>query len=331
VRATRLSLAIALLALPGIGAAQGVPLPMPQPGTLVGVVTDTSGNPLDSAEVRVQALRRTAFSRGDGTFTFENARPARYTITARKAGHLPQSRQVVVDGEGGTVRFELVPFVFGLPAAITVATRNGIGGVVADTLFRPIAGALVQIAGSSRVLTTDSAGRFYADVSPGPYMLRISHEGYRTQVTSVTLPTDEGRDVAVWLNESSVTALVRDNVAAFDLGQRLVRRNPVWSKVYTREDMLSTGLNDLNRIATIGAVQRIDENCDAIVDGGPFTAPMWSLDVADLEFVEIYVAKPGRRTVTSISGGINAAARAAARSNAATFSCGATVYAWLRK
>ncbi|MDA1082104.1 MAG: carboxypeptidase regulatory-like domain-containing protein [Gemmatimonadetes bacterium] len=312
-------------------AQRGAPLPPLERRSIVGIVTDTAGRVLDSAEVRLESPRRNAFTQNDGTFAFENTHPARYTVTARKAGHLPQSKRIAVGDTGAAVRFELVPFVFGLPAAITVVTRTGIGGVVADTLHRPIAGATVQIAGSSRRLTTDSAGRFYADVSPGPYMLRISHEGYRTQTSSVTLPNGEGRDVAVWLHESRIADLVRYNVNAFDLNERLVRRNPVWSKIYTREAMAKTGLNELNRLATIGAVARVDENCDAIIDGGPFSVPMWALDVSELEFVEIYIAKPGRRTVTSITSGSNAAARAASRSNAATFACPATVYAWLRR
>ncbi len=114
---------------------------------------------------------------------------------------------------------------------------------------------------------------------------------------------------------------------AFDgLAARLARRNPVWSNIYTREDINRTGIEDGVQLARLGANKNMDDTCSAIIDGGPRRLPLWAIDAADIEAMETYTTPPARRTVTSINR--NRPIRGQAPENNVW---GATVFVWLRK
>ena len=105
---------------------------------------------------------------------------------------------------------------------------------------------------------------------------------------------------------------------------RLTRRNPVWSKIYTREDLLRTSTTDVDRIVSAGAGKRVPEYCEAIIDGGPIREPLWVIDKADVETMEIYTSRPRRQT--------NRASTYSNRTVPPLNEClGTLVYVWLRK
>src|SRR5689334_18890432 len=68
--------------------------PTAGPRTLVGVVSDTAGVPIDSAEIFISALKRRVMSAADGRFRFDDIKPGTYDVSARRLGYLPQVRNV---------------------------------------------------------------------------------------------------------------------------------------------------------------------------------------------------------------------------------------------
>jgi hypothetical protein len=296
--------------------------------TVVGVVYDTTGNFIEGAEVRIVALQLRAVSGPDGRYLFTDVKPGTYDVSARRIGYLPQVRPVVVGPDGGSINFGLVPFARGLPAVVVAAELGGLSGVVGDTAYLIVPGAEISVLAANGRAVTDSAGTFHIDLKPGTYMVRISRPGFATQMTSVTIPQDKGRRINVWLSPSSRAATIVENLRATQLAERLVVRNPVWSKIYSHEDIERLGFSNLTEVATHGAVRRMNESCMASLDGGPNSAPLWSLSAAELEFVEVSMEKPAKGGVKSITGGGKSVGRDAPETSK---DCPATVIAWLRK
>jgi len=307
--------------------AQQPTLPKPAgPKTLVGIVTDTIGNPLDSVELTISSLKRHAMSGADGTFRFDDIKPGPYQVVARRLGYYPQMQSATVDDNGATISFSLLLGVRALPPVVSSIARGGLSGVIGDTAYNIVSEAQISVIASDHRTLSDSMGRFFLDLKPGKYMVNVSRPGYRTRLVSVTVPNDSGRRMTVWLTPTNVGQYNRDAMAFDALAARLARRNPVWSNIYTREDINRMGIEDGIQLAQVGAGKRMDDTCSAIIDGGPRRLPLWAIETADIEAMETYTTPPPRRTVTSINR--NQPIRTQAQ---ATSACGATVFVWLRK
>jgi hypothetical protein len=300
-----------------------VTIPLPGPRILHGFVADNVERPLDSVEVYIESLKRTTFTRPDGSFRFEDVKEGKYQLRARKLGYYPNARTVTVGDQGGATAFWLLPRgPVTLPTVIASATRGGLTGIIGDTSFRVIAGATIEGLAVNARTQSDSAGKFYLDLKPGEHMIRVSLPGYGSKMISVTIPRDSGREVSVWLAPGRGYA--REAVAFMELEMRLTRRNPVWSKIYSREDIVRSGKKDLHELAVAGAGRPVDENaCEAVIDGGPLRLPVWALEASEIDMVEIYTPRPPRQVPTSIMRGQPRRAPA--------FSGCPQVYAWLRK
>jgi hypothetical protein len=72
---------------------------------------------------------------------------------------------------------------------------------------------------------------------------------------------------------------------------RQVYRSAAYSRMFTREEMGKLNL-DMQQIASLGAVQRVDESCMAQIDGGMERVPLWALNPIDFEFIEVYARMP---------------------------------------
>ena len=79
-----------------------------------------------------------------------------------------------------------------------------------------------------------------------------------------------------------------------------MRANPVWSKYYAREDMAKQGITEVSQVANMASMRMVNPDCPVIIDGGPRTLPIWQLAAGDVEFVELYTARPARKTVRSL-------------------------------
>jgi carboxypeptidase family protein len=300
------------------------------PHTIIGFVADTLATPLDSVEVFIASLKMHATASPNGTFRFEQIKTGTYAVSARRFGYFPQVREVVVGDSGGVVTFALVPRQQSLPTVVTSAPRGGLSGVIGDSSYNILEGADVTIVGTDHHARTDSSGAFYMEVKPGRYMVHVERPGYASRLLGVTIPNDSGRRILVGLAPRTRPPLAREEAAIAELSFRLTRRS-VMSKIYTREDINHMGMTELRQIATAGAFQRVDESCQAIINGGPVTMPIWLITAADIESVEIYPPDPESRrrafVPTSINGNQPIRTQGATRRT----DCPVTVYVWLRR
>ncbi len=314
--------------------AQQPDVPKPAgPHTLVGIVRDTIGNPVDSVELVIASAKRHAMTGPDGLFRFDDLKPGSYQIVARKLGFYPQVQSAKLEDNGGVVSFAMIQGVRALPPIVTSAARGGLSGVIGDTAYNIVEGAQVAVIASDHRALSDSMGRFFIDLKPGKYMVNVTRPGYASRLVSVTIPDDSGRRMTVWLTPSNRGQNARDAFAYDGLARRLAVRNPVFSNIYTREDINKLGIEDGAQLSRLGSNSQFgppDDECQAFVDGGPLTLPLWAIDAADVEAMETYSPKPNTGNVTSISGRGGAGSN---RSNAQVQSpCkGVRVYVWLRK
>jgi len=294
------------------------------PRTLIGVVSDTLGNTIDSVDVFIASLKRHTISGADGKFRFDDVKAGEYSVSTRRLGFLPQLRKVRVGDDGGTMTFSLIPYMRGLPPVVSSAARGGLSGVIGDTAYNIVSGAEISVIASDRRANSDSTGSFFLDLKPGKHLVRVTAPGFASRLVSVTIPNDSGRRMVVWLTPSARGESTRESWAIENLNARLLRRDPVHSTIYSREDINKMAPTDIIQLAVMGAHEPVDDNCPAIIDGGPRTAPIWAFAPADIETMETYTQKRPSYAPRSIIG------RAVTPPPPST-DCPVTIYLWLRK
>lgn len=311
-------------------AAQPPAPPASSPNTLVGIVLGADGQRMPDVDVFLRQTQQRTRTRNDGTFTFLAIENGKYDVSARILGYSSKNYRVTVGDNGGRVVIQMDRIAFSLPSVVTRADISGVSGIVADTGLKAMPDVDVQIIGTARKATTDSNGAFHIDVGPGQYLLSLKRAGYTRQTIGVSVPLQGGRKVAAWMvpQQGSPNARYAQNL--FDMSQRLMISNAVWSKFFTREDMERLGATNIRQVANAAAMKELAPDCPVIVDGGPIKLPLWQLDVRDVEFIEVYTAKPGVPKVTSVYGHPTTG-KAESTSRVATSPCGATVYAWMRR
>lgn len=257
--------------------------------TVRGVVRDTSGAPLDGAQVLIGS-HRTRTSE-EGTFHVDGLAPGRYAVTIRMIGFAPvRSRVGVVAGEPTEVEYLLVPAPHLLRTTVVEAQRIGIFGVVGDTAYRQLVGARVQLFGPRTFdVRSDSLGHFaFADIPPGEYFVRVTRRGFAERWLTVPLPKGEGRDLAFLLPPSTREVTVMDNVASLDLGRRMTMG-------LKHERILGDALERMARggcnVAPITARLGVDPNTTIILNGrfvlGGMRVPdICTFGLDDLDMIE---------------------------------------------
>jgi hypothetical protein len=317
IRTWALAVTGALIAAPTMAVSQQIDLRI-GPGVVVGVVTDTAGRPID-AELFLSGRQSRAVAGLDGRFRFVGVSPGRLEIAARRVGYYPRTMRTSVPDSGIFVTIKLVPLPNRLPPVITAAARGGLSGVVGDTSFQRLGNAQIEVVAGGRAVKTDSAGEFYVPLKPGKHMVRVSRLGYATRLVSVTVPRDSGRRMQVWLSPSDEGFANKEAFAIQSMERRVIRRNPVYSTLLSREDMEKLGPKPLHAVASNAAVQRVNEDCpvslpaytDPFSDmpsssdpGAASSIPLWALDAEDVEFMEIYAnTKPARVAQRSMRAG----------------------------
>ena len=107
-------LAFAVLAGPSAAQTKHKGLPI-----LRGSVQDTTGKPLDGALVEIAGLKLRMFTSEKGTFRFENIKPGKYWVVARRIGYAPiQAALTFRMDEDREVEFQLDPLPHVLPEEI---------------------------------------------------------------------------------------------------------------------------------------------------------------------------------------------------------------------
>lgn len=317
---------------------------LPGPRRLTGVVRDTSELTLDEAEVSIPSLQRRTFSKADGTFLFDDLAPGKYVLRAKKLGYAPQVRTIRVDPGGGIADFALIPIPHTMPAVVTSVSRGGLSGVIADTSYEGLPGAEVRVLGKHLFVETDSMGAFYLPAPAGSFMVTVTKAGYATRVVGVTIPADSGRYLTASMYPSSGETPVKEAWNLADLNSRLAGRDKQQTSFYTREVLKEKGIEWVNQAVVMGGLDQYDNDCAAILNGGPATINLSTLTVDDIESMEIYgsrreggkqggagsrlVARPGSRPARPAAPPPANNEQRAAIQNGARY-C-ATVYVWTR-
>jgi hypothetical protein len=329
------SLAVsAWMAGAAVASAQGAPPALAGPGTIAGVVRDTAGRPLEDADVLVLQLQARVRTRADGSFLFSQLKPGKYTLEARHIGYKPMTAKVTVKDSGAVLAFRMQRTTFSLPARVTIATRGGLSGVVADTGFRPLGGVKVTVNGANLMTETDSAGAFFVPAKAGQYLVVLKRSGYARQIVSVTVPVDSGRNIAAWMVPEKHDSDPRLGANLFDQAIRLNRASPATSKFFSREDIDRLGFKDLRAIGSYASGRLMNPDCPVMEDGDPRkTLPLWAIEARDLEFVEAYIDLGARATVNPSGAGAASKLAANKREMSAVPSspCGVTLVVWWRR
>ena len=298
--------------------------PAPVKGALVGTVMDTAHDPLEGATVFIRDPQRQARTNILGRFQLDSLAPGTYELTVRHIGHDVAVQSYVVTDSGGIARFCLVPDPHGLAPVITAVKRGGLSGFVGDSAYNMVADAEIRaVAGGARAIT-DSAGGFFLALKPGAYALVVKKAGYGSQLFSVTVPADSGRQVAIWLsapakNARRIAAAIEDS-----LKFRLMFAHPARARLLSSEDIMRNPSFDVTATVSAAAIQPIWSGCEAVIDGGPFTLPLGLIDKSEIAAMEVYVEKPRRSGVTSID------PRGASSASGSATACGVRVYVWLK-
>jgi hypothetical protein len=266
--------------------------------TVTGVVRDAaSTRPLIGAVVSLKAVGNARTTRTDetGTFTFSKVVPGAYSLSVRRLGYEQVNQTVDVRAEMQAADVSMTRVAM-LDTVRVRATAQGIyGGVGTAKDLRPVAGAVVQIAGGSKT-AVDSAGHFFIPIkSPGAYVLRAEAPGYEPYTMSVTVPHDEGVEVALLLDSATGPRSHMLAAAFADFSERLrVRRNS--SAIVPRAELTRTGDRQLlgairsspsfNRVAL-----RFGPSACVFVDGRPRPGvSLGAYDPSEIEAVEVYTA-----------------------------------------
>lgn len=140
---------------------------------LHGRVRDASGQPIESASVRLEALKShgyapTVLTADDGTFDFQALPPPPYTLSVEHPDYSPSRKQTVENTRD----------------SVEIRLQRGatLRGVVSDAVSRaplPAAEVVVTSEGFSRAARTARDGSFELRHLPeGPYRLSVSAESY---------------------------------------------------------------------------------------------------------------------------------------------------------
>lgn len=289
-------------ALHAQGTVQINTLPEPVAGTIAGVVVDSLNTPIRDIAVYVYELRKQIRTGADGRFRFDDVGKGKYTVSARSVGFVGVTQRVDVKAAGAVIKLRLARLERGLPAVITTASRGGLSGVVADTALRALRDANVKLLGTALAGRTDSSGRFYLAAKPGSYLLRIERDGYDRQLLGITVPANEGREVAVWLTRGAAreNPVIGGNL--FDFEQRRIRGRAVTYASFSRDDLMATNAPDVLQAAARALAQPLNFDACAYLDGGPAIAPLWAVAVGEVEFMEAVVPGAASRTAPDILG-----------------------------
>lgn len=267
-------------------------LPEPVPGVIAGIVVDSANVPIRNIAVYLYERREQVRTGPDGRFRFSGIEKGTYTLSARSVGFIGATERLKVPAKGAVVRLKLTQLERGLPAVITTASRGGLAGIVADTALRALGDATVKLMGTSYSAKTDSAGRFHFAAKPGSYLLRVERTGYARQLIGVTVPANEGREVAVWLTAGPTRENPVVGANLFDFEQRHIRARQVTYQFFSRDDLSATGATDVMQAAARKTAMPVDFSACAYLDGGPAVAPLWSIAVGEVEFMEALVPGP---------------------------------------
>ena len=285
-----------------------MPAAAQEPSTIAGVVRDaTTERPLIGAIVTLRpqtgAVRSTRTDES-GAFAFGRVPAGSYSLGVQRLGYEPSLRRLDVAGV-------MEPVVIGMSRMTQLdtvrvrAARQAIYGAVARAAdMAPITEAHVQILGSSATnrIKVDSSGHFFIPVrTAGPYVVRATAKHYTANTVSITVPPNDGAEVAMLLDTANATNN-RLEMAFSDFRDRMIRAGS-YAAVVPRSEVTRNVEADLMTALQLSPSfvlrnLRFGETACVFVDGRPRVGmSVKGIDPADVEAVEVYSAK-GERSGT---------------------------------
>jgi len=102
-----------LAAITAGAAAQNAPQPLP---VLRGAIQDTLGHGLEGAQIEIVGLDRSVTTPGSGAYRFEEIKPGKYWVIARRIGYQPLKAALTLQrGDDREIDFQLNPLPYNLP------------------------------------------------------------------------------------------------------------------------------------------------------------------------------------------------------------------------
>ena len=200
------------------------------PGTLSGIIRDTTGRPLQDAVVVLDPNGDIRAARADaaGQFRFDRLRPGRYVMRTTWIGYRPDERTIDVPAGGLQVSIVLRRVPFQLDTMAIVARRTGIYGTAVDKInHHALGGVEIALVGTRHRMRTSSDGRFsFPDAREGGFLVMGKRDGYETITLSVAVPDTASLELVLAMDSLRTRAQRRENVLFQDMTMRVNRGQP---------------------------------------------------------------------------------------------------------
>ena len=284
------------------------PVAAQEPGTVRGIVRDAATErPLIGAIVTLrpqQGAARSTRTDDGGAFAFARVPAGTYSLGVQRLGYEPSLRTLDIAGDTEALIIGLSRMTQ-LDTVRVRAARQAIYGAVARAAdMQPITDAYVQLLGTSATnrIKVDSTGQFFIPVrSPGPYVVRATAKHYSANTVSVTVPSNDGAEVAMLL-DTATASNNRLEMAFSDFRDRMLRAGS-YAAVVPRTEVTRNAEADLLTALQLSPSfvvknLRFGDTACVFVDGRARVGmSLKAVDPADVEAVEVYSAK-GERSGT---------------------------------
>ena len=278
-----------------------VPLRAQEPAALQGTARDAATQrPLHGAIITLrpqQGPARVTRTDETGGFAFSRVAPGPYSLGVQRLGYEPWLRQLeVTDGIAPVI--VTMARMQQLDTVRVRAARQAIYGAVARARdMQPLTDAYVQVFGTSATtrVKVDSSGHFFIPIrTPGPYVVRATARHYAANTVSVTVPPNDGSEVAMLLDTASA-ANNRLEMAFSDFRDRMIRQRQGSTIVPRTEVLRNAGADLLTALqmspSFVRKNLRFGETACLFVDGRPRAGvSIKAVDPASVEAVEVYSA-----------------------------------------
>ncbi|GMK42639.1 hypothetical protein PCCS19_56990 [Paenibacillus sp. CCS19] len=182
-------------------------------GAISGTVTDTSGNPIADAIVRIFSnniiVVRVA-TREDGTYDIGNLTPGSYYVSVRAEGFGGLSFSAVVNpGETTIENFVLTPNPGSVSGTVTDSSGNPIAGAILTISLNVSGGGLI----TTRYVSQTDGSYLIENLFPAPYLITVAANTFQSTFQSVTVASEQ-RAVANFVlqsNPGTLSGTVVDN------------------------------------------------------------------------------------------------------------------------
>jgi len=163
-------------------------LPLVKSGTISGTISASDGSPIEGARIELEGnVRKTTFSAKDGSYSFSDLIPARYSMRVDHSKYSYETFQEIEVAPGKITKLDVTLV---LPSSIS-------GKLTLRTLNEPARGITVTARGP-RPMTAVTAydGSFYlGDLKPGKYQIECTAEGILPYISDKPIEIGENQNV----------------------------------------------------------------------------------------------------------------------------------------